>query len=312
VSFQAGAFDAALGLVGAAEAGPLDEFQRALVDLLRAQVAFAAGVWSDAPRLLLKAAKQLEAFDLRLARETYLAAWGAAGLADDLAARDVLPEICRAVRALPSRPGASGPLDLLLDGLALLITDGYAAATPALQRAALAVTDLPVEDVLRWGWLAGSASSAMWDLEGLHALCVRQVQVVRDAGALAALPIHLAYLGMADTWLGDLGEAGSLVAEVDSVAAATGTRVPNYLLLRFRAMQGRESDRARRGCRDGNEGDPGALGGRGAVQRPRPLRGGSIGGSASHFGCDQPLDIHVVPARARRGGRAQRRHRTRT
>ena len=34
-SLQAGEFDAALGLVATAEAGPLDEFQRALVDLLR-------------------------------------------------------------------------------------------------------------------------------------------------------------------------------------------------------------------------------------------------------------------------------------
>ena len=42
-SFQAGAFDAALGLLATAEAGPLDEFQRARVELLRGQVAFASG-----------------------------------------------------------------------------------------------------------------------------------------------------------------------------------------------------------------------------------------------------------------------------
>ncbi|MEA2965351.1 MAG: hypothetical protein QOI46_5449, partial [Alphaproteobacteria bacterium] len=105
-SLQAGEFDAALGLAATAEAGPLDEFQRALVDLLRAQVTFAAGLWSDAPPLLLKAARRLESFDLDLARETYLTAWGAAGLAEDVAARDVLVEICRAVRALPPPPGA--------------------------------------------------------------------------------------------------------------------------------------------------------------------------------------------------------------
>ena len=38
---QAGAPDAALGLLATAEAGPLDELQRARVDLLRAQIAFA-------------------------------------------------------------------------------------------------------------------------------------------------------------------------------------------------------------------------------------------------------------------------------
>src|SRR4029453_15671189 len=59
-NFQAGAFDAALGLLATAEAGPLDDFQRAQVDLLHAHVTFASGLGSDAPPLLLKAARQLE------------------------------------------------------------------------------------------------------------------------------------------------------------------------------------------------------------------------------------------------------------
>ena len=162
-----------------AEAGPLDEFQRALVGLLRAQVTFAAGLWSDAPPLLLKAARRLESYDLDLARETYLTAWGAAGLAEDVAAREVLVEICHAVRALSPLPGEPRPRDLLLDGFALLITEGHAAATPTLQRAVLAVADIPVEDVLRWGWMTTGASAAVWDHEGWLASCTRQVQVVR-------------------------------------------------------------------------------------------------------------------------------------
>jgi DNA-binding CsgD family transcriptional regulator len=240
-SLQAGEFDAALGLAATAEAGPLDEFQRALVGLLRAQVAFGAGIWSDAPPLLMKAARRLESFDLDLARETYLTAWGAAGLAEDVAARDVLVEICRAVRALPP-PDAPRPRDLMLDGFALLITEGHAAATPTLQRAVRAVADIPVEDVLRWGWTTAGASAAVWDHDGWLASCTRQVQVVRDAGALAALPIHLTYLGMGIVWTGDFAGAASLVAEIDSVAAVTGTRFPPYILLRLRALQGRESE----------------------------------------------------------------------
>ena len=241
-SFQAGAFDAALGLVATAEAGPLDDFQRARVDLLRAHIAFGAGLWADAPPLLLKAARQLESFDMDLARETYLIAWGAAGLAEDVAAREVLLEICRAVRRLPPPPDPPRALDLLLDGLALLITEGHAGATPALQRAARAVADIPVEDVLRWGWMAAGASAARWDDEGLVAICARQVQLVRDAGALAALPIHLTYLGMASLWWGDFAGAASLVAEVDSVSAVTGSRFPPYALLRLRALQGSERE----------------------------------------------------------------------
>ena len=241
-SLQAGAFDAALGLTATAEAGPLDDFQHAQVDLLRARVAFADGHWSEAPPLLLKAARRLESLDLDLARETYLTAWGAAALSEDLAARDVLLEICRAVRALPSRQGPPRPLDLLLDGLALLITEGHAAAAPTLQRALAALADMPVEDVLRWGWMAIGARSAVWDYEGWHTTATRQIQVVRDAGALAELPIHLMYLSMVVIWTGDFAGAASLIAEADSVAEATGSRVPPYTLLRLRALQGDEGE----------------------------------------------------------------------
>jgi DNA-binding CsgD family transcriptional regulator len=243
-SLQAGEFDAALGLAATAEAGPLDESQRALIQLLRAQVTFAAGHWSDAPPLLLKAATRLESFDLDLARETYLTAWGAAGLAEDVAARDVLVKICRAVLALPPPPGAPSPRDLMLDGFALLITEGHAVATPTMQRAVRAVADIPVEDVLRWGWMTAGACASVWDHDGWLASCERQVQVVRDAGALADLPIHLTYLGMGVVWTGDFAGAASVVAEIDSVAAVTGTRFPPYALLRLRALQGRESEAA--------------------------------------------------------------------
>ena len=167
VSFQAGAFDAALQLAATAEAGPLDGFQRARVDLVRGRVAFASGRGSDAAWQLLNAARQLEPFDPELARETYLVAWGAGVLAGPVAGGDVFGEICRAARALPPPPGGARPLDLLLDGLARLTTDGHAAAIPTLQRAAAAVADLPVADLLRWGWMAPSASMTVWDDEVL-------------------------------------------------------------------------------------------------------------------------------------------------
>ena len=241
-SFQAGAFDAALGLVATAEAGALDECQRARVDLLRGHIAFIAFYGSDAPPLLLKAARRLEPFDLELARDTYLTALGAAQMAGHLAPGDVLLETCRAAQALPPPPSAPRPLDLLLDGLALLTTEGHAAATPTLQRAAKALADIPVEDVLQWGWIAPSASALVWDLEGMRAICAREVQLLRDAGALAALPSSLSTLGNATGWMGDFPAAASLIAEADSVAATTGSRMGPYSLLRLRALQGREAE----------------------------------------------------------------------
>ncbi|HET7247754.1 MAG TPA: AAA family ATPase [Streptosporangiaceae bacterium] len=241
-SMQAGAFGKALDLLATAGADPLDESQHARVDLLRGHVAFASGLGSDAAALLLTAARRLEPFNLELARETYLTALGAAGITAHLDGGTVQLTICRAVRALPA-PGANPrPLDLLLDGLALLITEGHAAAATALQRAAGVLADIPVEDVLRWGWFAPGPSSAMWDFEGARAIYARQVQLVRAAGALAQLPIHLSSLAIAIAWMGDFADAAALIAESDTVAAATGSQLAPYALLRLRALQGTEAE----------------------------------------------------------------------
>jgi DNA-binding CsgD family transcriptional regulator/tetratricopeptide (TPR) repeat protein len=241
-SLQAGAFAKTLDLLATAEAGPLDEFQRARADLLRAHVAFASGLGSDAPPLLLKAARRLEPFDLGLARETCLIAWGAACMAGSIDVPDVLAEICRTVRALPVPPGDPRPLDLLLDGVALLTNDGHAAATATLQRAAKAVASIPVEDVLRWGWIAASASSLVWDFEALQAIALRHVELARAAGALAQLPTSLSSLGLTLPWMGDFEGTASVIAETDSVAAATGSGIAPYTLLRLLALQGQEAE----------------------------------------------------------------------
>src|SRR6202042_614328 len=185
-AFQAGAFDTALRLISSAKASPLDELQVARADLVRAQVAFATGLSRDASTLLLKAARRLNRSDPELARQTYLTAWCATTVAPgDLEGGEMLIEISQAVLGLPRRPGTSRPLDLLLKGLALLTTDGHAAATPVLVRAARALAGIPVEDVLRWGWMAMAASNATWDNDGAHAISVRHVELVRGTGALA-------------------------------------------------------------------------------------------------------------------------------
>jgi DNA-binding CsgD family transcriptional regulator len=106
----------------------------------------------------------------------------------------------------------------------------------------LALLELPVKDVLRWGWMAVSASITVWDHQAWRAISERQARLVRDAGALAELPIQLSGLGMARSWVGDFAGAAALAAEADSVAAATGSRSAPYALLRLRALQGREAE----------------------------------------------------------------------
>ena len=60
---QVGALDAAQELLTVAEAGPLGDFQQARAEMARAQIAFVANRSSDAPPLLLKAARRLAGID---------------------------------------------------------------------------------------------------------------------------------------------------------------------------------------------------------------------------------------------------------
>ena len=279
-SLQAGAFGKALELLATAEAGPLDEFASARVDLLRGQIAFASGLGSDAPPLLLKAAKRLEPLNLELARETYLSAWMAAAFAGHLAGAGDLREVSRAARALPAPKQPPRPLDLLLDGLALLVTDGPAAAAPALRQAAsaFASADAPAQELLQLGWMAHGAAIALWDEDCWRAILVRQVRLARDVGALDQLPVDLSSLAHDDMWRGDF--AGGRFADRGSRCGLRGDREPHRALCghapRCAAGQpggGRPADRGhhRRGRSrgTGRRGDIRALGGRDLAQRPR-------------------------------------------
>jgi DNA-binding CsgD family transcriptional regulator len=241
-SMQAGGFDQALGLLVMTEAWPLDELASARVDLLRGQVVFAASLGSDAPSLLLKAARRLEPLDPALARETYLDAWQAAMYTGHLARAGDLAEVSRAARALtpPARPG---PADLLLDGLALLITDGPAAAAAILQQVISAFTspDMAPDQVLRWGWIARTADSALWSDEGWQ-LTERQVQLARESGALAALPFPLRRMLVDAVRNGDFAAAASLMAETEAVSEATGSRVVPSSAATLASFRGREAE----------------------------------------------------------------------
>ncbi len=242
-NMRAGAFGKALELLVTAEAGPLDEFASARVDLLRGQLAFASGPGSDAPPLLLKAAKRLETLDLELARETYLSAWMAALFAGRFAGAGDLLEVSRAARGL--RPAdRPRPVDLVLDGLTLLVTDGPTAAAATLRRAASAFAgaDISVEEALRWGWLAQAAASAVWDDERWRAMLLRQVQIARDVGALDQLPIDLASLGTDAAWSGDFAAAAALIAETDSVCEATGTRSAPFAAMLLASLRGDQAE----------------------------------------------------------------------
>jgi DNA-binding CsgD family transcriptional regulator len=225
-----------------AQAGPLDDLQRARADLLRAQVAFASGHGRDAPPLMLGVARRLEGLDVGLARETYLEAFTAALFVGRLS--PAVGDVARAARMAPAPPAPARAPDLLLDGLALLVTEGYAAGTPALRRALLAFRDqdISVREGLSWLWLAGRAAMAVWDDETWHILISRYVKLARDEGALSELPLAVRSRILLHTHSGELAEGAALIAEAQAVADATGSQLAPYGATGVAAWRGHEAE----------------------------------------------------------------------
>src|SRR4029077_15572311 len=135
--FQAGALDDARGLLAAAEMGILSDLGHARADLLRAQITFVAPHGSDAPLLLLEAARRLSSLEPSLSRDTYLDALSAALFAGRLARPGSSAlDISQAARTAPAPAREPRGPDVLLDALTALLSGSYEAAMPMLRRAA--------------------------------------------------------------------------------------------------------------------------------------------------------------------------------
>jgi DNA-binding CsgD family transcriptional regulator len=240
-SLQAGAFNPARELLAAAESGPLDELHLARVELLRGQIALFSTQGSTAPPLLLRAAREVERLDVKLARDTYLDAWGAALLAGRLSTRVGLLEVSLAARSAPRPDGPPRPSDLLLDSLATLIIDGREAAKPLLEKATRMFAEDPrtTEASLRWGWLTVVPTYALWDEESTYAICARQLDTIRRAGALARLQLELATFDLLAVRCGDFASAEGAITEADALSKATGAGMASASAMRLATFRGR-------------------------------------------------------------------------
>src|SRR6202043_3035791 len=116
----AGDLDAALGLLVAVEAGRLDALQTAQSEYLRGDIAFDQLRVHDAAELLQSAAKHFEPIDAQSAREARLRTLDAAMWLGDLEGPAGIRETAAAARACPRDPQPAGPVDLLLEALAVL------------------------------------------------------------------------------------------------------------------------------------------------------------------------------------------------
>lgn len=243
--YQAGAYQAALELVAAAESKPFQQAQIVRARLLRAQIASASNRGSDAPPLLLSAAQQFESLDARLARDTYLDALAAALFAGRLASSGgAVHDVAAAVRDAPPAPPPRSPSDLILDGFITLIGEGIAAAAPLLKRGVSGYrsTHISGPEELRWLTMACFAAVLTWDYESWEALSARQVELSRNVGAFMPLPVALSTRAGAHLFAGEIGRAASLAAEVSSAAEAMQASIPPYAAATVAVFQGHDTE----------------------------------------------------------------------
>ena len=257
--FEAGDFAAAESLLASASAGPLDELGQAQVERMRAQIAFDMRRGSDAPPLLLRAARSLEGLDSDLAQETYLEALVAAIYAARLANSTHAAEIAHAARSAPLGAEPYSARQMLLLGFATRLTDGYAAAAPLLAKALQA--HLADEPQLDWLSLAYNlAAMELWDDRAWFELASSQAQLARATGTLTLLPYALDYLAGFHVLTGDFSLAARLFNEAEALDVGLRAETLPYIPLRIAAWRGQAPtaldlvETMMRGARDRGEG----------------------------------------------------------
>jgi DNA-binding CsgD family transcriptional regulator len=136
-----------------------------------------------------------------------------------------MAEVANAALRAPPATGSPRGIDVLVDGLAIRFTDGYAASVPVLKRALGLVREEGASDEvdLRWPWFARRVAAEIFADDAWHHLTVRSVELTRENGGLAVLPLALNHLAHVRCLEGDLDGASRLIDEADSIAAATGT-----------------------------------------------------------------------------------------
>jgi DNA-binding CsgD family transcriptional regulator len=234
---DAGAFEAALRLLSVVETEPRSELRTALADQLRGKIAFDQRRSAEAAELFLGAAQRIEAFAPGAARDMRLEALAAAVWAGGPGDRQLVARAAQAARAAPSAENPPRTADLVLDAVATRITEGYAAATPALNVALDAIRSHGLgsgdADDLLWltgNRLAGLITTESWDYEAGLAVAERQVRVARESGALVQLQFALNFLANNVIVTGDLRGASALLEEERLLAAMT-LATPNRTML---------------------------------------------------------------------------------
>jgi DNA-binding CsgD family transcriptional regulator len=241
----AGQLEAAAALVTTAEQGPLDERERALALTLRAHIREDIGPVGEGASLLLEAAERLAPLDPVMARDTYLEAMFQAANAGRLGGGVRGPAV--AARAAPSPPGEPDAGDVLMDGLALLFTEGHAAAAQVL-KAGLAKArgeDGREEHTMRTARIAARIAAELMDERAWEELALRHVAIARQDGLLSVLPVTLGYLAALRTFEGDLTAASILLDEAGAIGQAAKAPSAHLMQPLLAAFRGDEAETRR-------------------------------------------------------------------
>ncbi|MBO1332475.1 LuxR family transcriptional regulator [Streptomyces sp. VRA16 Mangrove soil] len=241
--FQAGAYDTARELVDVADPDALGDVGAGRAGLLRGQITSAARSASAGLPLLLEAARQLQPYDVELARQTYRDAIHAALTAGRLTTGGVR-DVAEAVLSLPDLGRPADREDFLLTGISLMVTEGYAAGAPLVLDAVHAFRTQrgTPQHALGWLPLVCRMAHSVWDFAAWSELSARLVEFARENGALAVLPSALLLRLSNRVFAGDLRAADSLRAEADAIGEATGsTFFAHYGALVVEPFKGREA-----------------------------------------------------------------------
>jgi len=92
------------------------------------------------------------------------------------------------------------------------------------------------------GWLPlASIAPELWDDATWHEVTARAVELAREAGALAVLPIALTYRAAMHVLAGEFGTAAGLIEEANAIRAATGNASLGYISMVLAAWQGEQT-----------------------------------------------------------------------
>jgi DNA-binding CsgD family transcriptional regulator len=246
--YDAGSYRAASDLLTGVNVEPLAEFHQVRVERLQSRLLLGTQASSAASRQLMQAARRFESHDIEVACDTYLDAFVAASTVGASSVGDTWLELAQSIRALPALGESARATDVLLAGLAMQVTDGYAAGIPLLQRALRMLLDDPRSVQERSSrdkggllWFGCRVAANIWDQELLFQLANRMLSSARTSASvtlraqIASDAAHVALLK------GDLSLSRTLSDETTVMRTAAG--LPPWFMrqgpLALAAWQGR-------------------------------------------------------------------------